>query len=158
MTYTTAKMPQQPYLQLPEKTDKKAVDIISMKVISKTMTEAQVEFSISNPEGADIRDIQITGLDCTINFQNFEEGTTTVRATLSNPEYYYSRYNVYSITSSSSGYESTRTYTNGEKYANVEFFKEIRTAKEWQDINNNKNQNYALMNDISFYGNSNILG
>lgn len=154
--YTTAKMPQQPYLQLPEKTDKKAVDIISMKVISKTMTEAQVEFSISNPEGADIRDIQITGLDCTINFQNFEEGTTIVRATLSNPEYYYSRYNVYSITSSSSGYESTRTYTNGEKYANVEFFKEIRTAKEWQDINNNKNQNYALMNDISFYGNSNF--
>lgn len=154
--YTTSKMPQQPYLQLPEKIDKKAVDIIAMKVISKTMTTAEVDFSISNPEGANITDIQISGLDCTISFQNYAEGTTIVRAILSNPEYYYSRYNVYSITSSSSGYETTRTYTTGEKYANVEFFKEVRTISDWKAINNNNNQNYALMNDISFYGNSNF--
>ena len=156
VNFTTTKMPTQPYIALPEKLDKKEVDIVSMKVLEdkKTMTTAEVEFSISNPEGAKITDISISDLDCNIVFQEYEDGNTILRAKLLNPVNYYSKYTILSITSTSSGYESTREYANGEKYANVEFFKEIRTIADWKTINDHNNQNYALMNDLSFYNNT----
>ena len=152
--FTTTKMPPQPYLELPVANDKKNVDIVSMKIINQSTSQATVEFSISNPEAAQIREIVISDLDCEIKFQTYEEGTTTLTAVLSKPVNYLSKYTILSISTESAGYESTREYSAGEKYANVAFYKEIYTVADWKKINDNYNQNYALMNDLTFFGQS----
>ncbi len=154
VNFTTTKMPPQPYIELPVANDKKNVDIVSMKIVERSTSQATVEFSISNPEAAQITDIVISDLDCTIKFQRYEEGTTTLTAVLSNPVNYLSKYTIMSISTTSAGYDSTRDYSAGEKYANIEFYKEIYTISDWKKIKDKSNQNYALMNDLSFFGQS----
>lgn len=151
--FSSTKMPQQPYLELPRISEDNLVDIVSMKVLEQDNSSAVVEFNVSNPEGENITKISIADLDVEITGQEFSDGKSIVTATLSNPDVYVSKYQIRSISSVNYlGYTNTRNYTLGEKYADISFYHEIKTVDDWKKIQNGLNQNYALMNDLDFYG------
>ncbi len=151
--WTSNKMPNQPYLELPKLLEDNLVDIVSMKILEQTNSSAIVEFNVSNPAGDNITKIGISDLDVQIESQTYEDGTSTVQAKLTNPKTFISKYEIRNISSVNYlGYGSTRTYVTGEKYANVAFYKEIFDIDDWSEINNGLGQNYAIMDDLDFYG------
>lgn len=151
--FTSEKMPQQPYLELPKVLEDNLVDIVSMEILEQTNNSAIVEFNVSNPDGENITKISIADLDVTILDQEFSDGKSKVKAHLTNPDVYVSKYQIRSISSVNYlGYSNTRNYDLGEKYADVSFYREIKTVDDWKKIKDGLNQNYALMNDLDMYG------
>ena len=148
--FTSKKMPKQDYLELPPYTDDELVDITNFEILSQTNNEATVQVMVNNVNGENIEEISIANLKTEILEQNFSGGKSTVKIKVSNPEVFVSRYEVKSITSSFSGYRSTRTYQSNEKFLFVDFYKEIHEIKDWVGINDGLNQNYKLMQDLDF--------
>ncbi len=154
--YSSNKMPKQIYLKLPEVVEDNLVDIISSEIVEQTNDSAVVEFNVSNPEGEEIIEIVIADLDVEILEQSYADGKSKVKVNLTNPVNYVSKYQIRSIKSKFLDYESERKYATNEKYVEVSFYKEISTVNDWMMINEGLNQNYAIMNDIDFYGYNNI--
>ena len=151
--FSSQRMPQQPYIELPKVLQDNLVDIVSMEVLEQTSSSAIVEFNVSNPDGENITRISIADLDVAILEQEFSDGKSKVKAELTNPDVYVSKYPIRSISSVNFlGYSNTRNYDMGEKYADVSFYKEIKTVDDWKKIKDGLNQNYLLMNDIDMYG------
>ena len=151
--FSSQKMPQQPYLELPKVLEDNLVDIVSMEILEQTNSSAVVEFNVSNPDGENITKISIADLDVAILEQEFSDGKSKVKAELTNPDVYVSKYQIRSISSVNFlGYSNTRSYDLGEKYADISFYREIKTIDDWKTIKNGLNQNYSLMNDLDMYG------
>lgn len=158
INYTSTTMPQQPYLELPEIEKDNKVDIISMEIEeeSKTNNSAVVVFNVSNPYGDTVSEIEIEDLTVQILGQTYDEGKSYVTVQLSNPQLFKSKYAIRQISSVDyMGNINTREYPLGEKYAEVDFYKEIRTTQQFLDIKKSLTQNYILMEDISLEGISN---
>lgn len=155
--YSSNKMPSQPYIELPKILEDNLIDIVSMEIIEQTNNSAIVEFYISNIEGEEITEIVIADVDTKIIEQTFEDGKSKVKVSITNPRTYVSKYSIRSVSSMSFlGYISKRQYDIGEKHAVISFYKEIYTVSDWRAINSGLNQNYILMNDLNFLGESNI--
>lgn len=153
VTFTSNKMPPQPYIDLPMLLEDNLVDIVSMKILEQTYVDGIVEFNISNPGGETITKIGIADVQSEIIDQTYADGTSTVKVKLTNPSVFISKYPIRSISSVNFlGYTSTRNYANNEKYAAIAFFKEINNMDDWKQINKGLNQNYALMTDLDFNG------
>lgn len=151
--FSSEKMPQQPYLELPKVLEDNLVDIVSMKIIEQNSSSGVVEFNVSNPDGENITRISIADLDVEITGQEFSDGKSKVTAVLSNPDVYVSKYQIRSISSVNYlGYSNTRNYDLGEKYADISFYREIKNVEDWKKIKDGLNQNYLLMNDLDMYG------
>lgn len=151
--FTSQKMPQQPYIELPKVLEDNLVDIVSMEILEQTNSSAVVEFNVSNPEGENITKISISDLDVTILEQEFSDGKSKVKAELTNPDVYISKYPIRSISSVNFlGYSNTRDYDLGEKYADISFYREIKDINDWKNIKNGLNQNYSLLTDLDMYG------
>ena len=66
---------------------------------------------------------------------------------------YVSKYQIRSISSVNYlGYSNTRNYDLGEKYADISFYREIKTVDDWKKIKDGLNQNYSVLNDLDMYG------
>ena len=155
--FSSNKMPNQDYVELPPVETDDYVDIIYMNVDENNYDEAIISVSISNPLGETVSDISITNLDTEILKQDYADGKTELLLRVYNPDIYVSKYEVYSISSkSANGYISTRKYDMGEKYLLVDLYKQIRTIDDFIKINNGLNQNYIMMNDLDFSGYSNF--
>lgn len=153
VNFTSEKMPAQPYLTLPAILEDNLVDIVSMKILEQTTSSGIVEFNVSNPYGENITKIAIADLEATILEQEYADGKSKVKVELNNPVVYKSQYEIRSITSVNYlGYSNIRNYAQGEKYADIAFYHEIRTVADWKKINEGLNQNYLLMNDLDMHG------
>lgn len=151
--FSSQKMPQQPYLELPKVLEDNLVDIVSMEILEQTNSSAIVEFNVSNPDGENITKISIADLDAAILEQEFSDGKSKVKVELTNPDVYVSKYQIRSISSVNYlGYSNTRNYDLGEKYADISFYREIKTVDDWKKIKDGLNQNYSVLNDLDMYG------
>ena len=148
-------MPPQEYLELPEVEDKDLADILSMEVMESTKDTAKVKFSVNNPSGETVTNIEINRLRCTIESQEYKDGKSEVIAILDNPTMYLSEYSVLGITTKGAyNLPYTRNFSENERLINIDFYKEINTTDDWKDINKSPSENYILMQDLDFRNNS----
>ena len=144
-------MPNQEYLELPEVENKDLADILSTEVLDQGSNTVKVRFVVNNPSAETITDISIENLDCTIESQEYNNGQSTVIATLKNPVICTSNYSVLSITTKGAfTQEYTRSFNKNERIIPVELYREIRTVDDWISINKSPTENYMLMNDLDF--------
>ena len=148
-------MPMQKYIELPEVEDKDLPDILSMEIVeSNNKDEARVKLYINNPGGETITNIEIKNLDCQIESQTYKDGKSEVIALINNPSLYVSEYSVLSIsTKGVFNSEYTREFKENERLIKIDFFKEINSIQEWNDINKSPTENYILMTDLDFKNN-----
>ena len=144
-------MPTQEYFELPEVADKDLADILSTEVLEQGSNTVRVKFVVNNPSAETITDISIENLDCTIESQEYNNGQSTVIATLKNPVVCTSNYSVLSITTKGAfTQEYTRSFNKNERIIPVELYREIRTIDDWIAINKSPTENYMLVNDLDF--------
>ena len=144
-------MPTQEYFELPEVADKDLADILSTEVLEQGSNTVKVKFVVNNPSAETITDISIENLDCTIESQEYNNGQSTVIATLKNPVVCTSNYSVLSITTKGAfTQEYTRSFNKNERIIPVELYREIRTIDDWIAINKSPTENYMLVNDLDF--------
>ena len=151
-------MPTQEYIKLPEVEDKDLPDILSMEILeTNNKDEAKIKIYVNNPGSETIKDIKIKNLECHIESQTYSEGKSEVIAIINNPTFYVSEYSVLSITTKGAyNSEYTREFKENERFINVDFYKEINSIQEWNNINKSPTENYILMTDLDFKNNSNL--
>ncbi len=151
--FSFKKMPKQEYIELPNYDSNNIIDIVDMEILERGNSTSKVQMVVDNPLGEDITSISIADLSTAIIEQTYEDGKSYVIFETSNPAVYTSRYAVKSISSRSfNGFVSTKSYTLGEKYLFIDFYKEIHDVSDWIKINNFLNQNYILESDLDFTG------
>lgn len=149
LKYSSNKMPNQDYIELPTINTDDYADIIYMDVVESKSDYAKVNVSVNNPLGETISEIVISDLTTTILDQSYADGKSEVIIEVSNPQIFASKYSVNSISSkSANGYVSTRKYQSNELYLVVDMYKEIFTPEDFIAINESLGQNYRLMEDL----------
>ena len=144
-------MPRQDYIELPEIEEADLPDIITNKVIEKEDKKAKIELNVYNPSGEIIQEIIVKNLTTKILSQTYENKQSTVIIELTNPILYFSNYSILSLTTKGAyNLPYTRKYFEGERNINVDFYKEICTIDDWQDMKKSADQNYKLMTDLDF--------
>lgn len=157
LKFSSTKMPNQPYIDLPEADDNE-IDIVYTDIISKTDNTAKLLLTINNPHGERITNIDIADLSTEIESQSFENGNSYVYVNVSNPKTFTSKYIIRSITSMyADKYESIRKYSEGDKYLFIDFYIQIASVEDWINIKKDYNSNYSIIADLDFYGYSNYV-
>ena len=144
-------MPKQEYIKLPNIEDEDLPEIISSSIIESDNDTAKIELNIHNPTGESISNIKLEYLTAEIEEQNFEDGKSKVIINIKNPEIFVSKYNILEFeTKSAYGNTYKRQYQKDEKIILVDFYKEVYSIQEWEQINKFPNENYKLMSDLDF--------
>ena len=119
-------------------------------------------FRVYNPAGTTISEINVKYLTTRIMSQTYSKKVSTVYVILNNPTSYLDKYDIDSVRSKmANGKIKESVYGEnsdlGIRTIDVRFIKDISTAEEWNNINNqDKNgvsgliQNYRLIKDIDF--------
>ena len=152
-------MPMQEYLELPNIKDEDLPEIISSNVIEQDNNSAKIELNMHNPTGEALNKIKIEYLTAEIESQEFKEGKSKIIINVKNPERYVSRYNIIEFeTKGAYGNTYTKKYEENERIILVDFYREIYTVQDWEQINKLPTENYKLMNDLDFINQSqNVL-
>ena len=148
-------MPTQEYIELPEVEDKDLPDILSMEIIeTNNKDEAKIKLYVNNPGSETITNIEIKNLECHIESQTYSDGKSEVIAIINNPSLFVSEYSVLSIsTKGAFSIEYKRKFEENERLIKVDFFREINSIQDWNDINRSPTENYILMTDLDFKNN-----
>lgn len=156
--WSTDEMPQQEYVKLPSRTSTRLVELLSSEVLSYSADgeSAEVLFRFSNTRNAIISELDVSDLTVTLDQESAvtEDGFTTIKGTLSNPQAYHSEYEVNSIKCSLNGNSQTIVY-DGVNYIKpvikADFYRLIHNADEWYDyVVCAPTENARLANDIDF--------
>ena len=119
-------------------------------------------FRVYNPAGTTISDINVKYMDSKIISQTYSKKVSTVYVILSNPTSYLDEYDISSVRSRmANGKIKESLYGESEDLGTrkiaVTFIKNIYTAEEWNNINNEDEngvsgliQNYRIAADIDF--------
>ena len=144
-------MPAQSYIELPAKKDEDLADITSIEVLEKTNNTAKVKFVVNNKNAENISKIEIENVTCNIISQEYSNGKSEIIAMLEAPKTYVSIYGILSITTKGVlNLEYTRQYKEGERNIYVDFYKEINTISDWEEMKKSPTENYILMRDLDF--------
>lgn len=149
-------MPEQPYIPLPSRINNRLVEILSSTVIEYTDNEqaAVVEFRLSNPRNADIREIVIDNLTTEIDSASVvsEDGFTTLRAKVSSAARFCSAYEITTVKCYINGRIQSVTF-NPNPILLVDFYRNIYNAQDWYDyVVCAPTENARLQADIDFTG------
>ena len=121
--------------------------------ISKGIEDATILLEIDNPYEYEITDLKIDGLKVTnIRKNEIVDKVTNLEIEVV-PERYYDSYMIEEIVYLDEG--KTKNYKKSAKIA-LQFYKDIRTFEDWQNISSTTFENYRLVNDIDFSGRKNI--
>lgn len=150
-------------LELSDKVKSEIQSYINVnKVDLKADNTKLAVFRVYNPAGTTISEINVKYMDTSIMSQSYGKKVSTVYCILNNPTSFLDKYEVASIRSKmANGKLKESVYGENEdlgtRTIEVTFIKNISTAKEWNDINNNDAngvsgliQNYRLISDIDF--------
>ena len=151
-------MPQQEYIELPEVEDKDLPDILSMEILeTNNKDEAKIKLYVNNPGSETITNIEIKNLECHIESQTYSDGKSEVIAIINNPSLFVSEYSVLSIsTKGAFSSEYKREFEENERLIKIDFFREINSIQDWNDINRSPTENYILMTDLDFKNNPSL--
>ena len=155
-------LPEQEYIALPQRDMAQQVEISRTTILEYGVMEdgetdcATVEFVFSNRDAVDIIDLEIEDLDVELDLTtvSYEDGYTTIIGVISNPQSFYSEYEI----------QSVKYYRNGNLSANAvnyilkaDFCRKIYTTDDWYDYmvnrkNSNEFENVKLEADLDFQG------
>ncbi|GHU66497.1 hypothetical protein AGMMS49983_16240 [Clostridia bacterium] len=146
-------MPAQPYLPLPEISAVENVEISSVFVEKQMEDYAIALVTLKNKGYYYIRSFAVGSLTATVipGSQIDSDGVSRVQVRLEKPKEFKSSYTItgfaYSLLNSSYVYEVPANFAVA-----AEFYKIIHTPQEWMEINDIKNWNYRLGNDLDLTG------
>ena len=133
------------------KTDNKFnIDNISIEKINNDTVNIRLE--IENLNEDQITAITIEDMETEITRNITSKKTTYIEIT-GKPQKYYDSYRLAKIIYLNKDKEQEE---NVEMKLNVQFYKEIYTFEDWQNIDEESIQNYRIMSDIDFSGKINI--
>ena len=133
------------------KTDNKFnIDNISIEKINNDTVNIRLE--IENLNEDQITAITIEDMETEITRNITSKKTTCIEIT-GKPQKYYDSYRLAKIIYLNKDKEQEE---NVEMKLNVQFYKEIYTFEDWQNIDEEAIQNYRIMSDIDFSGKINI--
>ena len=123
-------------------------DIESRKIDNTTV---ELRITLNNSENLDITGIEIDGMEVQISRNINQVGKTYLDVT-GKAIKFYDNYRISSIK-----YKVEDEEIEQDVYGriDIQFFKEINSYQDWQDIDENSTENYMLMTDIDFSGKEN---
>lgn len=145
-------MPNQDWIPLPEVQDRDLLDVTSAKEISNDGDSAIIEVRVNNPAHEKITEIGIKDIGTVeILSQEDDREISNVQIKVSDPIKYTSRYYLRKIVSVGSlDFSTTRNYGEFERSIEFSLYLPIYNLNDWKNINNNREQNYILKNDLDF--------
>jgi len=111
-----------------------------------------IRLEIENLNEAQITDINIEDMETKINRNITSQKITYIEIT-GKPQKYYDSYRLSKIIYLDNDKEQEE---NIDMKINVQFYKEIYTFEDWQNIDEKAIQNYRIMSDMDFLGKTNI--
>ncbi|MGL5972261.1 MAG: hypothetical protein ACRCZK_00785, partial [Oscillospiraceae bacterium] len=150
----------QPQIKLPIVGLPLPVDIFNLDVISKSDLDAQIKVTIKNPDKNPIKSINFINarFDIDSSKTQVDDDFTYIFGKFT-PTVYRSNYSVDRLTYerlNRPGVDIVETFGQNQKLLTVDFYKQIRSVRDWREINNDLSQNYMLANDLNFLGETNI--
>lgn len=121
-------------------------------VIDKGVDSAILSITIDNPNNYHIKNVKVKDLKSKVT-KNINTDSFTVYEMEVTPERFYDSYQLESIVYEINGVE--KEYYSNTKIE-LQFYKNIASFDDWQNIDKNTFENYRLVNDIDFSGKTNI--
>ncbi len=147
---------QQENVALPAAPGANIPEYVSSKVVSQPNNkEAEVLLYFRSNNLQKINRIEFSGLTTEILSQGLENGMYVVRAKVSDPQTFSSKYLYSRLTYEIN--ETTHDTTsvdcgNDGKYLEINFYHEIASYDDWKSIDANPGDNYLLVKDLDFDG------
>ena len=111
-----------------------------------------VRVVLNNPNAIDIENIKVDNMETNITRNINLDGKTYLDLEVT-PTGFYDSYKISGITYKN---ENDIVQLDVEGRIEMQFFKELYTYEDWQNIEDGTYQNYRLMNDIDFKNNSDV--
>ena len=111
-----------------------------------------VRVVLNNPNAIDIENIKVDNMETNITRNINLNGKTYLDLEVT-PKGFYDSYKISGITYKN---ENDSVQLDVEGRIEMQFFKELYTYEDWQNIEDGTYQNYRLMNDIDFKNNSDV--
>ncbi len=152
-----AELPEQEFIELPEKKINRLVEVVSTEVESygPDGDSAIIKLRLNNPRNAAIKSVEIENLTVDLleddNHKTVMlDGYTTTYITVSNPQKFVSLYKFKSISAIVGNGVQTVT---SDALLSVDFFRLVHNPDEWYDyVVMKPDENARLANDIDFAG------
>ena len=120
---------------------------------NKSVEEAYVMFRIENKDEVSITDIEIEDMEVKEIRKNQTENGVTVIEVLVKPIRYYDSYRLRKIKYNDNGIEKVFILNYR---IDIQFYKDIESFEDWQNIDGEYAENYRLVADIDFKDKKNI--
>ena len=154
-TEKTELLPYQDDILLEEDSKSGALEIESIQANKTSTSEAEINIRINNPEELEITEIKIEDMKTSILRKATQNGITNL-VVQGTPERYYDAYKLVELKYLEENTEKIEQTKQVEIEVPIQFYKEIYTFEDWQEIEEGTYQNYKLMSDIDFNGRTNI--
>ena len=146
---TNELLPNQQNINLKKNNKFNVINIETEKINNDT---ANIRIEIENLNENPITNISVDGMDLEIT-RNVTSNKVTYIELTAKPNKYYDNYKLSKIIYLDNNEEKEELL---EMKINLQFYKDIYTFEDWQNIDATAIQNYRLMSDIDFSGKNNI--
>lgn len=117
------------------------------------MKKVTAQIVVNNPQNMNIQSVDIEGMDVQI-IQNISKNGKTYINLIATPVQYFDNYTISKLEYIDTKNETKQLEVNAK--IDIQFYKEIYTFEDWQDIDPNVPENYKLMSDIDFQNREDI--
>ena len=132
--------------------EEKKLEVQNIEIERVGGNTLNLRLEIKNTNNYQITNIVIDDMDTKIDKDSTQDGVTYIDITAT-PNKYYDSYKISKIQYLDNGQEKS---LQTEIRINEQFYKEIYTFEDWQNIDSTTFENYRLMADIDFNGRNNI--
>ena len=147
-------MPNLDWIPLPSISDEDLIDITSVEEESNDGDSAIIRLHLNNPAAEKITSIGIQDIQAVeVLSQEDDHGKSVVRAKMSNPLAYRSKYYLRKIVSkSASGVSYDTLFGEKERPLDITMYYAISSMTDWKRMNQYPSENYILIKDMDFSG------
>ncbi len=128
------------------------VELRSVIATKDTINSAKIRIELINKNNIDINNLEIDGMNVIIDRISTSNGITYIDISATPNKYY----DTYKITKAVANVNNNEVELPINARIEIQFFKEIYTYEDWQNIKADSYENYRLMQDIDFNGRTNI--
>ena len=128
------------------------VELRSVTATKDTINSAKIRIELINKNNIDINNLEIDGMNVIIDRISTSNGITYIDISATPNKYY----DTYKITKAVANVNNNEVELPINARIELQFFKEIYTYEDWQNIKADSYENYRLMQDIDFNGRTNV--